>query len=70
MSFSSGIRIGENGIVGELGEIGGAIGGVTAVGVGTVCGLATISGAGVGGAWGIRCNSVGVSKDMLGASRW
>ena len=64
MSFSRGIRIGEKGIVGELGEIGGAIGGVTAAGVGTV-GLATISGAGIGGAWGIRCNSVGVSSTTL-----
>ena len=44
------------------GEIGGAIGGVTTLGVVTVGGLAATCGAGVGGAWGIRCNSLGVSS--------
>ena len=53
--------MGENGIVGELGEIGGAIGGVTTLGVG----LAVTCGAGVGGAWGIRCSSLGVSSTTL-----
>ena len=62
MTFSIGSRIGENGTVGELGEIGGLIGGVITVGLGTVGGGVNTGGVVSGGAWGIRCSSLGVSS--------
>ena len=60
VTFSRGTRIGENGTVLELGEIGGAADWLVG-GIGWLAGGNTW-GVGIGGAWGIRCNSLGLSS--------
>ena len=51
--------------MGELGEIGGLVGGVITLGLGTVEGGTNTCGVGIGGAWGMRCSSLGVSSTTL-----